>query len=409
MRVCLFTDTLGDVNGVSRFIRSIADQALDAALDLTVVTSTRIPCPSRPNILNVPPPYARSMPGYPHLEVVLPPTGALIAAARRLRPDVIHVSTPGPVGFAGVKAARGLGVPLVGTYHTDFPAYVEHLFHDGVCTWMCTRVMRSFYRPFSRLFTRSADYADAIVRLGFPRERIVRLLPGIDTDTFHTRHRPADVREFWSTYPGVDPDAIKVLYVGRVSVEKNLPFLARVWKATRAIVRDRAQLIVVGDGPYRVAMEADLAGHAGVFLGFRHALELSRLYSASDLFAFPSTTDTLGQVVMEAQSAGLPVLVTDQGGPREVVTRGPVPNATGFVLPADDALAWARTIAALVADPARRAAMGAAAHAAIQPMSIRHSFDHFWRVHEEVHKSRERTRAKAPTPLAEPVETAPSF
>jgi glycosyltransferase involved in cell wall biosynthesis len=297
---------------------------------------------------------------------------------------VIHVSTPGPVGFAGVKAAKRLGVPLVGTYHTDFPAYVEHIFQDAVCTWICTRVMSRFYRPFSRLFTRSLDYADAIVRLGFAREHIVKLLPGIDTDTFHTRHRPQDVDAFWRGYPGVDPAAVKVLYVGRVSVEKNLPYLARVWKATRSLVHQKAQLIVIGDGPYRKPMEIDLAGHGGVFLGFRHGVELSRLYAASDLFAFPSTTDTLGQVVMEAQSAGLPVIVTDQGGPSEVVTRAPASDATGYVLSADDARAWSRTIAGLVGDAVLRAKMGAAGHAAIQPMSIRHSFEHFWDVHEEV-------------------------
>ncbi len=389
MRVCLFTDTLGDVNGVSRFIRNVGDQALNAVgggRDLTIITSTRIPCPDRPNIVNVRPPYARSMPGYEHLEVVLAPTGRLIAEARRRRPDVIHVSTPGPVGFAGVKAAKRLGVPLVGTYHTDFPAYVEHLFQDAVCTWICTRVMSRFYRPFSRLFTRSLDYADAIVRIGFPRENIVKLLPGIDTDTFHTKHRPANVGEFWRGYPGVDPAAVKVLYVGRVSVEKNLPYLARVWKATRGIVHQKAQLIVIGDGPYRKPMEVDLAGHGGVFLGFRHGAELSRLYAAADLFAFPSTTDTLGQVVMEAQSAGLPVIVTDQGGPSEVVRHAPppTPNPTGYVLPADDARRWAATIAGLVGDAALRARMGAAGHAMIQPMSIRHSFEHFWSVHEEV-------------------------
>jgi glycosyltransferase involved in cell wall biosynthesis len=384
MRVCLFTDTLGDVNGVSRFIRNVADQAAGSGRDLTVITSTRMTCPRQPNIVNVPPPYARAMPGYPNLEVVLPPTGGLIAEARRRRPDVIHVSTPGPVGRAGVLAARRMGVPLIGTYHTDFPAYVEHLFQDAVCTWLCTKVMSRFYRPFSKLFTRSLDYADAMERLGVRRGDIVKLLPGIDTDTFHTRHRPSDVDAFWRRYPGVDPAAVKVLYVGRVSVEKNLPYLARVWKATRSLIHDRAQLIVIGDGPYRRPMEIDLAGRGGVFLGFRHGVELSQLYAASDLFAFPSTTDTLGQVVMEAQSAGLPVIVTDQGGPSEVVVRDPEPAATGFVLSADDAQGWARTIARLVTDPGLRATMGAAAHALIQPMSIRHSFEHFWSVHEEV-------------------------
>lgn len=137
-------------------------------------------------------------------------------------------------------------------------------------------------------------------------------------------------------------------------------------------------LVVVGDGPYRARMEQELAGCRAVFAGFRHGRELSAIYASSDLFVFPSATDTLGQVVMEAQSSGLPVLVSDRGGPREVLREG----QTGLVLPASSPGPWAEAIRALLADDARRLAMGRAAHESIQPMTIRHSFDHFWELHE---------------------------
>jgi glycosyltransferase involved in cell wall biosynthesis len=390
MRLCLFTDTLGDVNGVSRFIRGVADQSLAHGRDLHAITSTRFACPVQPNIHNLKPRYARPMPGYPQLELVVPPRRDLDALADRLQPDVVHISTPGPVGAAGRRWARKHGVPLVGTYHTDFPAYIEHLFDEPAYTWTCTQAMMWFYGPFARLFTRSADYGQALVRLGFSGERVVRLLPGIDTDTFHTRHR--DVRgAVWSGCEGVRPASVKVLYVGRVSVEKNLPMLTRIWPQVASACRAKGldiQLLVVGDGPYREKMRAELesAGPAADvrFLGFRHGLELSTIYATSDLFIFPSTTDTLGQVVMEAQSAGLPVLVTDQGGPSEVVDEG----STGFVLPADGsgptAGRWVQTLVRLIENPDLRRTMGAAGHAKIQPMSIRHSFQHFWDVHEQV-------------------------
>ncbi len=393
MRVALFTDTLFDVNGVSRFILNVAETALAAGRELHVLTSTRFPCPpglrgDHPTIHNIPPRLATRMPGYANLDVVWPPRRALLDLAERLRPDAVHVSTPGPVGALGRRYALRHGLPLLGTYHTDFPAYVDHLFDDAALTWVCTAAMRRFYRPFRTIFTRSADYADALVRLGIPRGRIVRLLPGIRTDTFHTRHRPADLAAFWRAYPGVDPrpDTTRVLYVGRVSVEKNLPMLTRIWKAlAQRLPPGAAQLIVVGDGPYRARMEAELAdtpGGRGGFLGFRHGPELSAIYAACDIFIFPSTTDTLGQVVMEAQSAGLPVLVTDRGGPAEVVRAEPGPDQTGYVLPATSITPWLETLLHLITNPAHRRALGAAAHRAIQPMSIRHSFDHFWSVHE---------------------------
>jgi glycosyltransferase involved in cell wall biosynthesis len=391
MRLCLFTDSLVDINGVSRFIRAIAEQAVVLGHDLHVITSTRLAFPSGPNLHNVPPKYARAMPGYPELEIVWPGARQLMQLADSLRPDIIHVSTPGPVGLLGRRFARSRGLPLVGTYHTDFPAYVDHLFGDQAFTWMTARIMRGFYAPFECLFTRSADYAAVIMRLGIASERIVRLLPGIDTDTFHIRHRDPLI---WSGFPGVRESDVKVLYVGRVSVEKNLPMLAGAWKMATAF-DPSLHLVVVGDGPYRSAMQAELerdaggAGRRASFLGFRHGAELSALYASADLFVFPSTTDTLGQVVMEAQSSGLPVIVSDQGGPSEVVNHACDAECSGVVLPARDARRWAGEIIRLAGDPSLRARLGAAGHRKIQAMSIRHSFEHFWKVHEDtLHRHR---------------------
>jgi glycosyltransferase involved in cell wall biosynthesis len=272
-------------------------------------------------------------------------------------------------------------LPLLGTYHTDFPAYIDHLFEDAACSWICTRVMKWFYRPFDRIFTRSDDYARSVAALGIDPGRIPRLLPGIDTDAFHVRYRDESV---WERL-GVPRGAPKALYVGRVSVEKNLPLLTRVWKlvsATGGGPGEAPVLVIVGDGPYRKQMEAELAGKRAHFLGFKHGVELSTIYASSDLFAFPSTTDTLGQVVMEAQSAGLPVIVTDQGGPSEVVNAQEHAEQTGYVLPAEDVDAWRRTMVQLLSDASLRRTLGERGHRKIQPMSIRHSFEHFWEEHE---------------------------
>lgn len=414
MRVALFTDTLNDVNGVSRFIRNIGHQAFTSSprCELMLVTSTRLPAPGfsvseaeKPGrrgdaeyIRNFRPIYAGAMPGYPQLEIVLPPKRAMAREVRAWRPDAIHVSTPGPVGMVGRAIAKRLDVPLVGTYHTDFPAYMEHLFGDPTVTLGTTAAMRRFYRPFGALFTRSAEYGEALVEMGYPRERIVRLRPGIETGSFDAGLRD-ETGDVWSAQRvenatgdaglsrnGLRRGSVKVLYVGRVSVEKNLPLLVKVWPRVSREVKARGgdvQLVVIGDGPYRERMQRELAEHDAHFLGFRHGRELSRLYASADVFVFPSTTDTLGQVVMEAQCAGLPVIVTDQGGPSEVVDE----ERTGFVLPVRGAAwedMWVRRMVELSTDHTKRKAMGAAATEKIRPMSIRHSFEHFWEVHAEV-------------------------
>jgi glycosyltransferase involved in cell wall biosynthesis len=226
VRLLLFTDTLADVNGVSRFIRGVADEARAAGRELTVLTSTRLSLPAAPNIENFPPRLARAMPRYDQLELVLPPVASILSRARALRPHAVHISTPGPVGLAGLLAARRLRIPDLGVYHTDFPAYVEHLFGDWLLTRASRAFMRAFYGRFAAIFTRSGSYEPSLASLGIAAHRVVRLSPGIDVSRFQPRFRDPSV---WDRL-GIPRDGPKVLYVGRVSVEKNLPLLASAWK-----------------------------------------------------------------------------------------------------------------------------------------------------------------------------------
>jgi glycosyltransferase involved in cell wall biosynthesis len=405
MRVCLFTDTLGDINGVSRFIRDVAERAHHSGRDLRVFTSTRFEVPARPNLHNFPPRAAMRIPRYENLELVLPPARAMLRAAAAAGPDAIHISTPGPVGLIGALAARRLKIPALGVYHTDFPAYIERLFDSPVLTAATTRFMRRFYRDFHAVFSRSADYAASIEKLGIAPARITRLRPGINTETFAAAHRDPGV---WERV-GVPTEGVKVIYCGRVSVEKNLPLLTRVWREVVATLQSKtedpkskieAQLVVIGDGPYLAQMKEELRGTNAFFLGFRHGPELSALYASADLFVFPSLTDTLGQVVMEAQASGLPVLVSDKGGPKEVVQNG----RTGLVLPSDRPQAWVEAILSLVNDGERRRAMGLAAAESIRPMTIGASFDHWWEVHEAAMAARSHVTLATPQPKLAPVE-----
>ncbi len=375
-RIALFTDTLADINGVARFVQAIAAHAPD----IHILTSTRRAVPIAPNIHNLPPLLACQMPGYAMLDLAIPRAGALAACAAALRPDAVHISTPGPVGLAGRRFALRHGLPLIGTYHTDFPAYVDHLLDDAAITGVAAGAMRHFYAPFDRVLVRSSGVASRVAAMNIDPDRIVALQPGIDTDRFHPRHCDHLI---WAAFPGIRAASIKVLYVGRVSVEKNLPMLARVWPRLHAVAHARGfntQLIIIGDGPYRAAMQRELAAHDTHFLGFRHAAEFSILYASSDLFLFPSLTDTLGQAVMEAQASGLPAIVTDQGGPCEIVAH----DRTGLVLgEADD---WCAAALALIADAPRRARMGAAARERLAPMTIARSVQHFIALHELNHE-----------------------
>lgn len=174
-------------------------------------------------------------------------------------------------------------------------------------------------------------------------------------------------------------DGLKLLYVGRISKEKNLQLLARVFHNLWPH-HPHLQLIMVGEGPYLAEMQELLAGSPCLFTGYLSGEDLSAVYASSDLFVFPSSTDTFGNVVLEAQASGLPVLVADQGGPRENI----IPGETGFVLPAHDEAAWTATIASLLAAPERLRQMGQAARQAMEERSFDHALAAVWELFRQL-------------------------
>jgi glycosyltransferase involved in cell wall biosynthesis len=391
-RVLKFTDTLVDINGVCRFIQNTAATAHRTNHDLTVFTSTRIEFPDHlkplPNITNFTPLYARPMPGYDTLDLAIPPMLTMLRAAEDHRPDVIHISTPGAVGMVGMLAAKLMRVPVTGVYHTDFPAYIDELFDNSFMSWGCRTLMRTFYKQFAAVFSRSDDYASRLINLGIHPDRIHRLTPGFDNEQFSQSLRDPSI---WSTL-GVPETGFKLFFCGRVSTEKNLPIITKFWPSIKQRIEDAtnqpAQLIIIGDGPYRAEMQSKLKDHSAHFLGFKHGSELATLYASCDLFAFPSTTDTLGQVVMESQASGVPVIATDQGGPKEVINHANPENETGLVLPIDDPKQWTDALVELALDEPRRKRMGSNAVEHMKNFSFDASFKHYWSIHEQARRYR---------------------
>jgi len=380
LRLCLVSDTIGDVNGVCRFIEDMGAGAQARGCTMEILSATTRPLPALPGLVNFEPALSGQLPGYAHLDVALPPVVRMLRHVEEWAPDVIHVSTPGPVGCVGYLAARMLHIPVVGVYHTDFPAYVDRLFEDHALTRVATGAMRAFYSAFGSVLTRSEAYARAVVELGVPSERVSALPPSVDLERFHPRHAdPA----LWSRLVGESGDSLRVLYVGRISVEKDMPFLSRVWRRVqRRCCADGIgiELVLVGDGPCRRTLERELRGRSATFLGFRGGRELSSLYAGADLFVFPSTTDTLGQVVLEAQASGLGAVVCDRGGPAQVVDEG----RSGLVLPAHDESAWEEALIGLARDRDRVRAMGQHARRWVERFSVSRAFEAFWSAHERV-------------------------
>ncbi len=377
--VCLFVDSLDHTSGVSRFVLDLAAQAESLGRPLVIFTCAAERGDWPASVRCVDPVGLVEAPGYAGLRLALPRAAELIEEVAALDPSAVHVSTPGPVGVCGMIAAKALGVPLLGTHHTDLAGYAHRLLGSKLASLVTARALAGMYGRFDRVLARSRVSAVSIEELGVAAEKVRVITPGIDLSRFGPRLRDPAV---WDGFAGVSRSTVKALYVGRVSIEKNTPMLAAVWReAERLLARAgvAAELIVVGDGPALGAMRDATRGSRVRFLGEIRDERLPRVFASSDLFMFPSATDTLGQVVIEAQASGLPAIVTDAGGPAEIV----IDRRTGMVLAADDEEVWAREIARLGADSPARRAMGQAALFNARRFSFERSFESFWSIHRE--------------------------
>jgi glycosyltransferase involved in cell wall biosynthesis/predicted metal-dependent phosphoesterase TrpH len=371
LKVGLFTDTLDEINGVARFLRDMGAQAQRCGRALVIHTCAEAPPLDVPGRKNFVPLLSRPLPWYPEPKLNLPPVLEVLEWADRQQFDAIHVSTPGPMGLCGWLAARMLRVPLLGTYHTDFPAYVDHLTRDHRITNGTVAYLKWLCGQMHSVFSRSNAYHFSLRDLGACDDKIVTLPPGVDTARFHPGQRDPGA---WSERGVREPR--RLLYCGRVSVEKNLPVLAEAFRGLCQLRRDAA-LVVAGDGPYLEAMRRALKGLPAYFLGYQDDRRLAPLYAGADLFVFPSRTDTLGQVVMEAQASGLPALVASEGGPKEIVADG----STGLVLPGNDPARWRQAMSELLDDEPRRHRMARAAAQRAERFSLARTFDAFWSRH----------------------------
>jgi glycosyltransferase involved in cell wall biosynthesis len=371
MKVGVFTDTFDEINGVARVIHDMSRQAREAGRHLSVYTSCENPkvqCASRRNFQ---PLLSRPLPYYPDQPLTIPPLAEVLEWADREQFDAIHVHTPGPMGLCGWLVAKMLRVPLLGTYHTDFPGYVKNLTGDHRSTIATAAFMKWFYGQTSNTFSRSKEYHAKLLEMGFAEEKLIMTQPGVDNEKFHPKARDLSI---WDKHNV--KETYKLFYAGRVSLEKNLPFLADAFKRI-CKTRNDVAMVIAGEGPYMADMQQKLAGLPVYFMGYQNDTTLPGIYASSDLFVFPSETDTLGQVVIEAQAAGLPVLVSDKGGPQEVMDEG----ITGLILPAESPSVWEQAITSLLNDTLRRQRMGRTASQRMARFSMAKAFDVFWDGH----------------------------
>jgi glycosyltransferase involved in cell wall biosynthesis/predicted metal-dependent phosphoesterase TrpH len=310
IRVAVVADGVGSVHGVTHTLQQLRERGIrgheievigtDASVD------RRLPAVSEVEV-----------PFYAGLTLGVPSVFAVAEALTERRYDLVHVCAPGPAGIIATLIAHVMGLPVAGSYHTELQAYARMRSADPEVEYMMRAVLAKFYAQCKVILSPSRAADQSLLELGIPADRLARWDRGVDLDRFN----PARYA------PGVLPNThselgtrFNVLYVGRLSKEKGIDLLAESF----LIARDhdpRLHLVLAGRGPEEETLRRRL-GSAATFLGWVDGDRLAQVYASADMFMFASTTDTFGQVILEAQASGLPVLAVDAGGPAELIEDG---------------------------------------------------------------------------------------
>jgi len=264
------------------------------------------------------------------------------------RPDIIHLAVPDLLGQAALTLARAHNIPAVASYHTRYETYLKHYWYLAPLEGLLKRTLRGFYGACREVYVPSESVRDALLADGL-KDNFKPWPRGIDT----TRFTPDKRSAAWRARYGIGADEQVILHVSRLVREKRLDTLTKSLKR----IGSGCRIVIVGDGPDRDYAAAELP-HA-TFTGFLDGDDLAVAYASSDIFVFPSDSESFGNVTLEAMASGLPCVCADATGSSSLVAAG----ETGYLAPADDAGAFAANITRLAQDGGLRRRMGEAARA----------------------------------------------
>jgi glycosyltransferase involved in cell wall biosynthesis/predicted metal-dependent phosphoesterase TrpH len=306
-RVALLADGIGSTHGVTRTIQEIRQRGV-TGFEIEVVGTDPEVDRRLPAVAEI------DVPFYPGLRIGIPSLPAAVQTLAGLnggRFDVIHVCSPGPAGIAGALLARALGLPLVGSYHTELTAYADVRSGQRSLTQAMHMAVGAFYNACDVVLSPSCAADEALAAIGLPAQRVMRWDRGVDTQRFDPSLRDESLL----------PDAINVMYSGRITREKGADLLAEAFQLAqrdRSGIGSRLHLVLAGGGPEQETLRERL-GDSATFLGWLEGSDLARAYASADVFLFPSATDTFGQVILEAQASGLPTIAVARGGPLSLI------------------------------------------------------------------------------------------
>jgi glycosyltransferase involved in cell wall biosynthesis len=309
MRIALFTETfLPKVDGIVTRLRHTVDHLQRSGNQVLVIAPDGgITEHKGAKVYGV---TGFPLPLYPELKMALP-RPAIGYALEEFKPDVIHVVNPAVLGLAGIFYSKILKIPLVASYHTHLPQYLQH-YGLGMLEGFLWELLKGGHNQAALNLCTSTAMVEELTAHGI--ERVDLWQRGVDTELFHPDLASVEMRSRLSQN---HPESPLLLYVGRLSAEKEIERIKPILEAIPT-----ARLALVGDGPHRQALQKHFAGTNTYFVGYLMGIELGSAFASADAFIFPSRTETLGLVLLEAMAAGCPVVAARSGGIPDIVTDG---------------------------------------------------------------------------------------
>ena len=288
---------------------------------------------------------------------------------REFKPDILHINSPCSLGYAAVKYARKAEIPVVATYHTHFPSYARY-YSARAFEALSWNYFRKIYKGCQRVYVPSQPI---LLELRDHGLKNLEFLPhGVDIDVFHPRFRGPE----WKARLGIDGKMV-LLFVGRLVWEKDLRTLADAYGILEG-KRNDLVFVLIGDGPIRAELQALMPN--AIFPGYQSGLDLSTAFASSDMFVFPSTTETFGNVTVEAMASGLPPICAREGGSAGLVQDG----STGLLTRPRDPVDLAVKIDLLADSPSIRNEIAGRALAFAQCQSWESIFDRLLESYDRV-------------------------
>lgn len=361
MRIALFTEVfLPKIDGVvTRILRSLDE--LERHGHEVLVFAPGHPPTSYARFRVVPVRAVSMRPWYPELKVGLP-TPSIARELEQFAPHVIHAVNPVVLAAYGALSATRRDIPMLASFHTDTPKYADALGLSAV-RHIGTDWLRTIHNLAEVNLCTSPQMVERAREIGI---RHVGLWPkAVDTIGYAPERADPEMRMRLS---GGHPDAKLLVYVGRMSKEKQLDELLPL---IRRLAPSGVRLAMVGSGPHLEELRRQFAGTPTVFTGYLTGAPLAAAYASADVFVFPSRTETLGFVAMESQASGVPVVGANAGG----IPSALVDGVTGILYPPGDEQSLFEAVTRLVDDDALRRRMGAAGRAEAERWSWRAATD----------------------------------